>query len=205
MPPMLVGTCVPAGLAGYAPGWAPAGTVSWMPPNPRKRRGLTPGIILVLIAAVLAVSLVARHGKPLLTGSGCQAGTGAAAISLDTEQAAIAATIVGVAHQRAMPPRAVVVAYAGWLPTGDIPLSRPEPTINRTPAITARVLFLVGADGRRPCFGWIDRLQKDPAWKDSLLFNEYFHGDNGAGIGASHQTGWTGLVAKLLQQSGVGC
>lgn len=112
MPPMLVGTCVPAGLAGYAPGWAPAGTVSWMPPNPRKRRGLTPGIILVLIAAVLAVSLVARHGKPLLTGSGCQAGTGAAAISLDTEQAAIAATIAGVADQREMPARAVVVAYA---------------------------------------------------------------------------------------------
>ena len=53
-------------------------------------------------------------------------------------------------------------------------------------------LFLVGADGRRPCFGWVDRLQKDPAWKDNVLFNEYFHGDNGAGLGAGHQTGWTG-------------
>ena len=46
-------------------------------------------------------------------------------------------------------------------------------------------LFLVGADGRRPCFGWVDRLQHDPAWKDNVLFNEYFHGDNGAGLGAA--------------------
>jgi len=59
-------------------------------------------------------------------------------------------------------------------------------------------LFLVGADGRRPCFGWVDRLQTDPAWKDNVLFNEYFHGDNGAGLGASHQTGWTGLVSELI-------
>ncbi len=60
-------------------------------------------------------------------------------------------------------------------------------------------LFLVGADGRRPCFGWSDRLQHDPAWKDNLVFNEYFHGDNGAGLGASHQTGWTGVVADLIR------
>jgi hypothetical protein len=59
-------------------------------------------------------------------------------------------------------------------------------------------LFVAGADGRRPCFGWVDRLQQDPAWKDNLLFNEYFHGDNGAGLGASHQTGWTGVVADLI-------
>jgi hypothetical protein len=59
-------------------------------------------------------------------------------------------------------------------------------------------LFVVGDDGRRPCFGWVERLQTDPAWKDNLLFNEYFHGDNGAGLGASHQTGWTGLVAELI-------
>jgi hypothetical protein len=44
--------------------------------------------------------------------------------------------------------------------------------------------------------------QQDPHWRDLILFNEYFHGDNGAGLGASHQTGWTGLVAKLIQQSG---
>jgi hypothetical protein len=59
-------------------------------------------------------------------------------------------------------------------------------------------LFLVGPDGRRPCFGWVERFQTDPAWKDNILFHEYFHGDNGAGLGASHQTGWTGLVADLI-------
>jgi hypothetical protein len=61
-------------------------------------------------------------------------------------------------------------------------------------------LFTVGHDGRRPCFGWVDRLQHDPAWKDNLLFNEYFHGDNGAGLGASHQTGWTGLIADIIRR-----
>jgi hypothetical protein len=60
-------------------------------------------------------------------------------------------------------------------------------------------LFLVGPDGRRPCFGYVDRLQNDPAWKDNVVFNEYFHGDNGAGLGAMHQTGWTGLVADLIR------
>jgi hypothetical protein len=59
-------------------------------------------------------------------------------------------------------------------------------------------LFLRGDDGRRPCFGWVEKLQDDPAWRDNLLFNEYFHGDNGAGLGASHQTGWTGVVANLI-------
>jgi hypothetical protein len=62
--------------------------------------------------------------------------------------------------------------------------------------------FLRGADGTRPVFGGTEKFQKDPHWRDLILFYEYFHGDNGAGIGASHQTGWTGLVAKLLQQSG---
>jgi Mannosylglycerate hydrolase MGH1-like glycoside hydrolase domain len=66
-------------------------------------------------------------------------------------------------------------------------------------------IFLRGADGRRPVYGGTEMFQTDPYWRDLILFNEYFHGDNGAGIGASHQTGWTGLVAKLLQQSGVGC
>jgi hypothetical protein len=63
-------------------------------------------------------------------------------------------------------------------------------------------LFLRGADGRRPVFGGSSKFQDDPNFKDHILFYEYFHGDNGAGIGANHQTGWTGLVAKLLQQSG---
>ena len=61
-------------------------------------------------------------------------------------------------------------------------------------------IFLVGPDGRRPCFGGTERFQHDPAWKDSLLFNEYFHGDNGAGLGASHQTGWTGVVADAIRR-----
>jgi hypothetical protein len=63
-------------------------------------------------------------------------------------------------------------------------------------------IFLRGPDGRRPVHGAAVRFQEDPHWRDLVLFYEYFHGDDGAGIGASHQTGWTGLVAKLLQQSG---
>lgn len=64
-------------------------------------------------------------------------------------------------------------------------------------------LFLRGADGRRPVFGGAEKFQTDPNFRDHILFYEYFQGDNGAGVGASHQTGWTALVAKLLQQSGV--
>jgi len=61
---------------------------------------------------------------------------------------------------------------------------------------------LRGKDGRRPAAGAAEIFNNDPHWKDLILFYEYFHGDNGAGIGASHQTGWTGLVAKLIEQSG---
>jgi hypothetical protein len=61
-------------------------------------------------------------------------------------------------------------------------------------------IFEVGADGRRPCHGWVARLKDDPRWRDNLLFHEYFHGDNGAGLGASHQTGWTGLVADVIRR-----
>jgi len=57
-------------------------------------------------------------------------------------------------------------------------------------------------DGTRPVFGENKKIQEDPHFRDYVLFYEYFHGDNGSGVGASHQTGWTGLVAKLLQQSG---
>ncbi|HMD41902.1 MAG TPA: hypothetical protein VKH45_02410 [Candidatus Acidoferrum sp.] len=63
-------------------------------------------------------------------------------------------------------------------------------------------IFLRDKDGRRPFAGGEDLFNRDPHWRDLILFYEYFHGDNGAGIGASHQTGWTGLVAKLLEQSG---
>jgi hypothetical protein len=58
--------------------------------------------------------------------------------------------------------------------------------------------FTRDASGRRPVFGGIEKFQTDPHWRDLLLFHEYFHGDNGAGIGASHQTGWTGTVALLF-------
>ena len=61
-------------------------------------------------------------------------------------------------------------------------------------------IFTVGADGRRPCFGGLDRFQHDPAWKDNLVFSEYFHGDNAAGLGASHQTGWTGIIADVIRR-----
>jgi len=63
-------------------------------------------------------------------------------------------------------------------------------------------IFLRGPDGRRPVAGGLELFQSDPHWRDLILFHEYFHGDNGAGIGANHQTGWTGLVAKLIEQSG---
>ncbi len=63
-------------------------------------------------------------------------------------------------------------------------------------------IFLRGADGRRPVFGAAEKLQRDPHFRDHVLFHEYFHGDNGRGVGASHQTGWTGLVAKLLMPRG---
>ena len=62
--------------------------------------------------------------------------------------------------------------------------------------------FLRGTDGTRPVHGMHEQFQSDPHWRDLVLFYEYFHGDNGRGVGASHQTGWTGLVAKLLQQAG---
>jgi hypothetical protein len=63
-------------------------------------------------------------------------------------------------------------------------------------------LFLRDQQGRRPVYGGAEKFQTDPHFRDHILFYEYFHGDNGAGLGASHQTGWTSLVAKLLQQSG---
>ncbi len=63
-------------------------------------------------------------------------------------------------------------------------------------------IFLRGEDGRRPVAGNLEIFQNDPHWNDLVLFHEYFHGDTGSGVGANHQTGWTGLVAKLLAQSG---
>ena len=57
-----------------------------------------------------------------------------------------------------------------------------------------------GPDGKRPCFGYYKKFQEDPHWNQCLLFNEYYHGDTGMGLGASHQTGWSGLVANLIDE-----
>jgi hypothetical protein len=59
--------------------------------------------------------------------------------------------------------------------------------------------FLRGADGKRPVYGSARKFQEDPHWRDLILFYEYFHGDSGLGLGASHQTGWTGIVARLAR------
>jgi hypothetical protein len=66
--------------------------------------------------------------------------------------------------------------------------------------ITRRLaaIFRRGPDGRRPVYGATEKFQTDPHWRDHILFYEYFHGDNGAGLGASHQTGWTGVVARAM-------
>jgi hypothetical protein len=61
-------------------------------------------------------------------------------------------------------------------------------------------IFALDEHGRRPCFGSTQTLGTDPSWRDNVFFSEYFHGDNGAGLGASHQTGWTGLVADLIRR-----
>ena len=62
-------------------------------------------------------------------------------------------------------------------------------------------IFLRDENGRRPVFGSMEKFQTDPHWRDLILFHEYFHGDNGAGLGASHQTGWTGVIARMLDLS----
>ena len=61
-------------------------------------------------------------------------------------------------------------------------------------------IFARNEAGVRPLYGGLTKFQQDPYWKDLILFHEYFHGDNGAGLGASHQTGWTGLVAALIDE-----
>ena len=63
-------------------------------------------------------------------------------------------------------------------------------------------MFLRNKKGQRPVYGGTKKFQEDPHWRDHILFYEYFHGDNGAGLGASHQTGWTGLIAKMIELYG---
>ena len=89
------------------------------------------------------------------------------------------------------------------LPTGS---SRSATLWEAAAEISRRLtrIFLRSSDGTRPVYGGLQKFQQDPHWRDLIYFHEYFHGDNGAGIGASHQTGWTGLVSKLIEQSGEG-
>jgi hypothetical protein len=70
--------------------------------------------------------------------------------------------------------------------------------------ITRRLasIFLRDENGRRPVFGGAQKFQQDPYWRDWILFYEYFHGDNGAGLGTSHQTGWTGIITRLMDVFG---
>ena len=63
-------------------------------------------------------------------------------------------------------------------------------------------IFLKDGSGRRPVYGGTAKFRQDPHWRDLVLFYEYFHGDNGAGLGASHQTGWTGVIARLMDLFG---
>lgn len=91
--------------------------------------------------------------------------------------------------------------YTVEYPTGSgrsIPLNEVAAELSRR----LTHIFLRDHTGRRPVFGNTSKFQDDPLWRDAIPFYEYFHGDNGTGLGASHQTGWTGLVAKLIQQSG---
>jgi hypothetical protein len=83
-----------------------------------------------------------------------------------------------------------------WLPENDLF------EVAREIADRLTRIFLRDEAGRRPVYGGTQKFQTDPQWKDYLLFYEYFHGDNGAGLGASHQTGWTGTVAKLIELFG---
>ena len=62
--------------------------------------------------------------------------------------------------------------------------------------------FVRDSQGRRPVFGDAEKFQTDPHWRDNVLFFEYFHGDTGAGVGASHQTGWTGCIAQIIRANG---
>jgi len=88
-------------------------------------------------------------------------------------------------------------------PTG----SGREMTLNQIAIELGRRLvgiFLPDENGRRACFGGCDVMQEDPLFRDHLLFHEYFHGETGAGLGANHQTGWTGLIAKIIEQVALG-
>jgi hypothetical protein len=86
---------------------------------------------------------------------------------------------------------------------GTVECARQHLTLDKVAAdLTDRLIsiFTPDADGRRACFGGTAIMRTDPAWHGNLIFSEYFHGDNGAAIGAFHQTGWTGVVADLIRR-----
>jgi hypothetical protein len=85
------------------------------------------------------------------------------------------------------------------VPPGETSIVSPH-ALAETLANRLIALFKPDQHGRRPCYGGTEKFQQDPLWRDYLLFHEYFHGDNGAGLGATHQTGWTGLVANLIAE-----
>ena len=90
-------------------------------------------------------------------------------------------------------------AFGGDVASGTTP---GVPFNNMALEIAERMIrtFTRDEDGRRPIFGDSAKFQQDPHWRDNLLFYEYFHGDTGAGLGASHQTGWTALIASLIDE-----
>ena len=98
--------------------------------------------------------------------------------------------------------------YYGSSLTVELPRGEPRRvTLDRAADEIARRLvriFLRDSDGRRPVLGDVAMFQSDPHWRDLVPFYEYFHGDSGAGLGASHQTGWTALVAELISQTAGG-
>ena len=83
-------------------------------------------------------------------------------------------------------------------------LGQPDDLFEVAQEISRRLasMFLRDENGRRPVYGGTAKFQDDPHWRDLILFYEYFHGDNGAGLGASHQTGWTGTIARLMDLFG---
>src|SRR5207244_2130771 len=100
-------------------------------------------------------------------------------------------------------PRPVAVLHVlrqrlhGRVPHGFRAADEPVPGRRRDHAAPGGI-FLRDEQGKRPVYGGTKEFQEDPHWRDLILFYEYFHGDNGAGLGASHQTGWTGVIARMM-------
>jgi len=97
-------------------------------------------------------------------------------------------------HQRSCPPHLSPVSFAKLMNLFEV---------SKEIADRLARIFTRDEHGRRPVYGGSEKFQTDPHWRDHILFYEYFHGDNGAGLGASHQTGWTGVVAKTIQLFGL--